>query len=185
MNQKIDISQVKLSNERILLRPWTQGDLDDLFEYAKMDDCSSRAGWMKVKDLNTANFFLKHFIEDHDTFAIEYQNKVIGNLSIHRYPEVVYPKLHRYLGVEIGFVLSKDYWGQGIMKEAIELVIEYLFKEVKIDFILASHFANNIQSAKVLRKVGFKLLEDNSVKKENLVNKNLVNYILINHLKYN
>ena len=185
MNQKIDIRDISLKGERIILRPWNYNDLDDLYEYAKMDDCSSRAGWMKVKNLDTAKFFLGHFVEDHDTFAIEYQNKVIGNLSIHRYPEILYPKLNRYLGTEIGFVLNKDYWGQAIMKEAIDLVIDYLFKDLQIDFILASHFLDNQQSARVLNKCGFKVLNKEILAADRVINKNLLNYILVNPLKKN
>ena len=181
MNQKIDISQISLKGERITLRAFRASDLADLYEYAAIEDCSSRAGWMKVKDLDTAKFFLKHFIEDQDTFAIEYQNKVIGNLSIHRYPEMIYPKLNSYLGTEIGFVLHKAYWGQGLMPEAIKLVIDYLFNDLEIHFILASHFANNLQSKRVLEKCDFKEFNQQIRTYPSQINKNLVNHILINH----
>lgn len=57
---------------------------------------------------------------------------------------------------EIGCVLSKDYWGQGLMPEAINEVINYLFNEKKLDIIFYGHFVSNNQSARVSEKCGFK-----------------------------
>lgn len=37
MNATIDISNVRLKTERLTLRPWTLQDLDDFYEYAKVD----------------------------------------------------------------------------------------------------------------------------------------------------
>ena len=45
MNAEIDISNVRLYTERLLLRPWTQDDLDDLFEYASVPGVGEMAGW--------------------------------------------------------------------------------------------------------------------------------------------
>lgn len=56
---------------------------------------------------------------------------------------------------EIGCVLSKDYWGQGLMPEAINEVIKYLFIEKGLDIIFYGHFVRNNQSARVSEKCGF------------------------------
>lgn len=37
MNVYIDISNTILETERLILRPWSQEDLDDFFEYASVD----------------------------------------------------------------------------------------------------------------------------------------------------
>jgi len=58
-------------------------------------------------------------------------------------------------GREIGYVLSKDYWGRGLMPEAVKAVIQYLFEAENLDFIIAGHFKRNAQSARVIQKCGF------------------------------
>ncbi len=37
MNKPIDISNVVLRTERLILRPWTLDDVDDMYEYAKVE----------------------------------------------------------------------------------------------------------------------------------------------------
>ena len=46
MNATIDISNTVLKTERLILRPWRQEDLDDFYEYAKVDGVGQMAGWL-------------------------------------------------------------------------------------------------------------------------------------------
>jgi ribosomal-protein-alanine N-acetyltransferase len=62
-------------------------------------------------------------------------------------------------GREIGYVLSKDYWGQGLMPEAVKAVIDWLFEEEKLDFIMVGHFDWNNQSRRVIEKCGFQYVK--------------------------
>ena len=71
------------------------------------------------------------FIEEKKTFAIEYNGKVIGSIGIEKYPESELEEFKEKRGREIGYALSKDYWGQGIVAEGVNKIIEYLFNEVK------------------------------------------------------
>ena len=45
MNTEIDISNVALHTGRMILRPWRQTDLDDLYAYASVDGVGQMAGW--------------------------------------------------------------------------------------------------------------------------------------------
>ncbi|MBO4535015.1 MAG: GNAT family N-acetyltransferase, partial [Clostridia bacterium] len=54
-----------------------------------------------------------------------------------------------------GYVLSRDYWGQGLMPEAVEAVIDYLFGTLGYDFVTCGHFEWNAQSRRVIEKCGF------------------------------
>jgi len=70
------------------------------------------------------------------------------------------PELASLSGRSIGYVLSKDYWGQGLMPEALQAVIRYLFESEKLDFLLISHFTWNRQSRRVIEKCGFAFLRE-------------------------
>ena len=99
------------------------------------------------------------FMEEKKTFALEYSGKVIGSLGIEFYKEADYPEFSHLAGREIGYVLSKDYWGQGLMPEAVQTVIRYLFEIEELDFLICGHFPRNARSRRVVEKSGFRYIK--------------------------
>ena len=156
MNADIDITGVVLKTERMTLREWQLSDLDDFYEYCSVDGVGQMAGWLPHKNREESLSILKHFISGKKTFAIEYEGKVIGSLGIEMYSEDEFPELNDYECREIGYVLSKDYWGRGIMPEAVREAMRYLFEDVGLDLILCGHFIDNRQSSRVQQKCGFR-----------------------------
>lgn len=159
MNAKIDISSVILHTERLLLRPWRTEDLADLYAYARVDGVGQMAGWQPHESLEQSRNILDSFIEHRKTFALEFGGRVIGSLGIEEYNEAQLPELSALLGREIGYVLSKDFWGRGLMPEAVRAVVRYLFETEGLDFILVGHFEHNRRSARVIEKCGFRYLK--------------------------
>ena len=155
MNAEIDISNVVLRTERLILRPWRESDLDDFFEYASVDGVGEMAGWSHHKTKEETQAILTAFINGKKTFAIERGGKVIGSLGIEKYDEEKLLEFSDKSGRELGFVLSKAYWGNGYMAEAVRAVIDYLFKQVGLDFIACRYFTDNPQSKRVQEKCGF------------------------------
>ncbi|MBR3348928.1 MAG: GNAT family N-acetyltransferase, partial [Solobacterium sp.] len=78
-----------------------------------------------------------------------------GSLSIEKYNEEHFPEFQDVRAREIGYVLSKEYWGRGMMPEAVKEVIRWLFEEMDLDMIFCGHFLWNTQSARVMEKCGF------------------------------
>lgn len=159
MNTTIDISNVTLKTNRMVIRPWRQPDLDDFYEYASVDGVGQMAGWRPHKNKAESQTILDMFIAEKKTFALEYEEKVIGSLGIECYNEKQFPELSEYRGREIGYVLSKAYWGHGLMPEAVREVIRYLFEDCGLDFITSGYFLYNRQSARVQEKCGFHFLK--------------------------
>jgi ribosomal-protein-alanine N-acetyltransferase len=56
--------------------------------------------------------------------------------------------------VELGYVLSDQYWNQGIMTEVVSKIIQFGFEEVGLERIQARCMVDNTGSAKVMEKVG-------------------------------
>lgn len=156
MNTEIDISQVVLHTERLILRPWKPSDLEDFYAYASVDGVGQMAGWKPHGSREESQRILDRFIAHKRTFALEYRGKVIGSLGIERYDEEKFPEFADLKCREIGYVLSKDYWGQGLMPEAVREAIRYLFEDVGLDVILCGHFLSNHQSGRVQEKCGFR-----------------------------
>ena len=156
MNKPIDISNVVLKTDRLTLRPFRESDLSDFFEYAKVDGVGQMAGWLPHKNLDESRAILDMFIREKKTLALKHQGKVIGSLGIDLYNEQDYPEFAALQGREIGYVLSKDYWGQGLMPEAVTAVIQYLFDVENLDFLICGHFERNARSRRVIEKCGFR-----------------------------
>ena len=159
MNAQIDISNTVLKTERLILRNWRQEDLDDFYEYAKVDGVGQMAGWLPHESKETTQMVLDSFISGKKTFALELDGKVIGSLGIENYKEEEFPELDALPGRSIGYVLSKDYWGQGLMPEAVKAVQKYLFEDAGFDFLVVSHYVWNGQSRRVIQKSGFMYLK--------------------------
>ena len=155
MNAPIDIRNVVLETERMVLRPWRSNDLADLYEYASVDGVGQMAGWLPHNNKDFSKQILDMFIAEHKVLAIEFDGKVIGSLGIEEYDEKLHPELAALSGREIGYVLSKEYWGQGLMPEAVQAVIAYAFSKLQLDFLVVGHFVWNNQSRRVIEKCGF------------------------------
>jgi len=156
MNREIDITSIRLTTSRLVLREFTKDDLKDLYEYASVPGVGEMAGWNHHQNIEESSSILDSFIEGKHTFAIEYNDKVIGSLGLENYNEGLFPELDPLMGKELGFVIGKDYWGQGIVKEACEAVIKWLFLWLQLDFVSCVYFLENKQSQRVQEKIGFK-----------------------------
>lgn len=180
MNTKIDITNVVLKTNRLTLRPWRESDLSDFYEYARVDGVGQMAGWLPHRNLEESRTILAHFIEGKHVFALEYQGKAIGSLGVEEYKEKNYPEFSHLQGREIGYVLSKDYWGQGLMPEAVKAVIQWLFDAEKLDFIMVGHFDWNNQSRRVIEKCGFQYIKTVPYQTRFNTTENALDYILYN-----
>jgi ribosomal-protein-alanine N-acetyltransferase len=56
---------------------------------------------------------------------------------------------------EIGYWLAKPFWGQGLMAEAIKLMLRFCFVELKLHRVQAHVFPANKASLRLLEKAGF------------------------------
>lgn len=157
-NVKIDVSGVLLETNRLYLRQFKEEDLDDFYDYAKVNGVGEMAGWLHHEDLETTRKVLKHFINGKNVFAIVFKKnaKVIGSIGIHESDDSTPLKFElKHFRRNMGYILSRDYWGAGIMPEAAAKVIEYCFTKTKTTMITCGHFTENKQSKRVIEKLGF------------------------------
>ena len=161
MNAPIDVTNICLETKRIILRPWRESDLHDLYEYACVPGVGEMAGWNHHQSPEESQRILTSFIRNKKTFALELKEskKVIGSVGIEpRDEDAGLPGVLQ--GREIGYVLSKDYWGQGLMTEAVMAVIDFCFTALKYDYLTCGHFNHNDRSRRVVEKCGFRYLKD-------------------------
>lgn len=161
MNAPIDVTNIRIETERLILRPWLDSDLDDLFEYASVEGVGEMAGWKHHESKEESHKILTMFREGKKTFALERkgENKVIGSLGLEECDRTE-ADMGELQGREVGYVLSQDYWGQGLMPEAVQAVIRYCFQTLHYDFLLCGHFERNNKSRRVIEKCGFSYVKN-------------------------
>ncbi len=155
MNAKIDVTGIRIETERLLLRPWREDDLEDFYAYASVPGVGEMAGWNHHNSREESAQILELFIRGKKTFALELKEtgRVIGSLGLEELdPD---PVGEGKLGREIGYVLSRDYWGRGLMSEAVRAVIDYCFRVLNYDYLTCGHFSWNDRSRRVVEKCGF------------------------------
>lgn len=99
-------------------------------------------------------------------FAIMVDDKVVGSIGIFRQGNI-----HSQTA-ELGYYIAEEYWGKGIMTEAVKQICAYVFAKSDIIRIYAEPFAYNIASCRVLEKVGFQYegtLRSNAVKNSKVI----------------
>lgn len=161
MDVCVNINGIELKTERLLIRPWNYSDLNDFFEYASVCGVGEMAGWNHHKSIEESREILEIFINEHKTFALEFKDnkKVIGSVGIEKI-NPLYDSYENMYGKEIGYVLSKDYWGRGLMTEAVKRVIDYCFDDLRLDYLWISHWIKNDKSRRVIEKCGFEFVKD-------------------------
>lgn len=153
----------------VLIRPWTDKDVDNLVKYA--DNINI---WNNLR-----NYFPHPYTTDHAkswisssaaatpiiNFAIDFEGEAIGGIGLIFNTDVY------VLSAEIGYWIGEPFWGKGIATEAIRQMTEYSFYYFDIVRIYAEVFENNKASMRALEKNGFYLegVRRKSVFKNNLL----------------
>lgn len=171
----------KLETKRLILRKVNENDYKDAFKnWCYSDKVDRYVMWTKHQNEEETKEFYDQWIEEYDEktykWIIELKkiNEVVGTITISK-------KFLSYGTCELGYCLSDKYWNQGIMTEAVNEVIRFLFEECEADTIWAQFLENNAASGKVMEKVGMKYegrLRSRIFDKDNLRNDLLAYSIL-------
>lgn len=145
-----------LETERLLLRPITIEDKNDIFQYRSDKETNKYQGWIPetLDDVETFIGKISSKIDIPDTwfqFVIVDKeiNKIVGDLGIH------------FLGgdnkqAEIGCTLNKNHQNKGYASEAICKVMDYLFQDLDKHRIVTSIDPDNTDSIRLVERLGFR-----------------------------
>jgi ribosomal-protein-alanine N-acetyltransferase len=169
MNAPVDLSKITFETERLLLRAPQEQDLEDFFCYASIPGVGEMAGWNHHRDRNESAKILAMMIKKKKTLALilKAENRMIGTIGLEMHKDKLGSKFEPLFGREIGYAMSKTYWGQGLMPEAVTRVIQHCFGSLKWDYLVCNYRGNNPQSARVAEKCGFKVYKDTILQDRN------------------
>lgn len=135
-----------LETNRLILRRYSDDDLDDLFEYLS-DDAVVKFEPYRAMNLEETKENLKWRIETDEMIAVELKekHKMIGNIYLGK---------RDFNSLEIGYVFNRAFWGKGYAKESCEAIVKYSFQK-GIHRIFAECDPENVNSWKLLESLGF------------------------------
>ncbi len=142
-----------IKTERLELRRFTTEDANAMYEnWAKDERVTKFLTWEPHKSPDATRMLLESWCTDYENknyyqWAIVFEGKVVGSISVVRISE-------DNDCAEIGYCIGYDYWGKGIVTEAANAVIDFLFSEVNTNRVVICHAVKNPASGKVAQKCG-------------------------------
>lgn len=149
---------ILIETPRLILRRFTMDDTQAMYEnWASDPEVTRYLTWPTHNSPEVSAMVLKNWVENYESedyylWAIVQKasgNAPIGSISAD-------PRNNKAETVHIGYCIGKQWWHQGIMSEALQAVIDFLFDEVGAQRIDARHDTNNPNSGAVMRKCGMK-----------------------------
>ena len=141
-----------IETERLILRPFLQGDEQDLFAYLKTPTVNCFA-CMKINSPAELEAALAERKKESDYFAIvlKDENKVIGEIFAHPEPENATADTFSPC-----WMLNPNYCGKGYGYEAAKAFFHYLFTEKGARRLYAYTEDYNLASQKLCEKLGMR-----------------------------
>ncbi len=144
--------ELKLKN--CTIRPWQFGDEESLVRHANNYNV-----WRNLRDrfphpytLNDAREWVQMASKEQSqtNFAITVGGEAVGGIGL-----VLKDDIYRRTA-EIGYWLGEEFWGRGIVTEAVRALTDWSFEHFDLSRIYAGVLEWNPASMRVLEKAGYR-----------------------------
>jgi ribosomal-protein-alanine N-acetyltransferase len=145
----------ELETERLLLRKMRFDDAEAMFAYASDPEVTRYVLWDTHPSIEDREGFLRSAMEGYERgdfggwgVVLKDDGAFVGTCGI----DVGYAPEHAR--AELGYVLSREHWGKGLMPEAVRAVIRFGFGRMGLNRVEARCITENTASARVMGKAG-------------------------------
>ncbi|MCL2203731.1 MAG: GNAT family N-acetyltransferase [Defluviitaleaceae bacterium] len=153
---------VTLETEKLILRRFIISDLEPMFynvwsnynvlKWTNYEPMNSIEDVLYPNKIFTEKWFAKYDNLDYYNWAIQLKST---NGLIGRVRGGWLNKMDERIGqIELAYELGENWWGQGIMTEAVKRVIDFFFTEIGYNRVYAGHASENPASGRVMKKCG-------------------------------
>lgn len=139
--------------DNLTLRPWMESDAECLYHFAKNPNVGPIAGWPPHQSIEDSLNVIRTIFSKRETYAIVKDEIPIGCVGF-----LFHPDTNHWWGegaCELGYWIAEEYWGNGYATEASKVLINHAFSNLEVSSIYATYKVGNIQSRRVLEKLGF------------------------------
>ena len=141
-----------LQTKRLILRPWSENDAEELYKYASDPEVGPPAGWPPHTSVENSREIIRTVLSAPETYAVclKENGKPIGSVGLHRNDLA-----ERDDEYELGYWIGKPFWGQGLIPEASRELLRYAFEDLGMNRIWCGYYDGNEKSRRVQEKLGF------------------------------
>lgn len=144
-----------LTGQKINLRYPTLDDVDSITHFAN-DEAISKFTFVPypycqqdaIDFIELADNERKNETGLHFGIELKETKKIIGMIGLNIIN-------HVHLRTEVGYWVARNFWGQGIALEALNLMVEHCFYDKNLERVYAFVRPDNVASWKLLEKAGF------------------------------
>lgn len=146
---------MRLETERLFLRPWEDGDAEDLYRYARDPAVGPIAGWPAHQSIEDSRAVLANVLSGPEDFAIclKETGHPVGSISLHLAGDT--DMTEKPDECEMGYWLGKPFWGRGLMTEAAREMLRHAFEDCGMNRVWIGYYDGNERSHRVQEKCGF------------------------------
>jgi RimJ/RimL family protein N-acetyltransferase len=147
-----------LQTDRLLLRPFEEGDLDEYADIAADPDVNRYLGsdpMDRIQAWQSMAYFLGHErLRGWSNNAVieTATGRLLGRCGLYR-PE-------GWPGLEVGWLLGRFAWGRGFATEAATSWRDWAFAVVQTEELISVIHRDNVRSMKVAERIGHRFLRD-------------------------
>ena len=151
-----------IETKRLLLRPCEPGDWEDYLAYFNDPEMWRMLGYRPFTREEDFRGDFQWRLENPGVTALvlKESGRLIGHICVAAlYPPLLErEELKGKQGVSLSFSLDRGWRRQGLMREALEALLDELFRSDGIDFVNSGYFSFNEASAALHRSLGFRTL---------------------------
>lgn len=151
------IGTLRIETRRLILRRFTVADAQAMYDnWASDPEVTKFLTWPTHSSVEITKMVLSDWVAGYEKpdfyqWAIEFKEigQPIGSISVVSHND-------RAELVHIGYCIGRNWWHKGIMSEALQAVMDFLFDQVGANRIESRHDPRNPHSGAVMRKCGMK-----------------------------
>ena len=145
-----------LETPRLRLRKLLMTDSQDIYEYSKDPLVAKHVLWDPHRSVAESRSYIRYMQRKYRTdeayswgIELKAEKRIIGTIGF----MWIQPENN---AAEVGYSLSRMYWNQGIMTEALSKLLEYGFRTLNLNRIEEQHETDNPASGAVMRHCGMR-----------------------------
>ena len=143
-----------IRTRRLTLRPARMSDAEDLYEYSRDPAVAKHVLWDAHTSIHQTRSYIRYLIRQYKNglpssfvITITETGKAVGTIGFMWIQQ-------ENRSAEVGYSLSRAYWNQGIMTEALTALLDFGFLKLNLNRIEAQHESDNPASGRVMAKAG-------------------------------
>ena len=151
-----------IETERLILRPWRDEDAEVLYKYASDPDVGPAGGWAPHTSVEDSLEIIRTVFNAPEVYAVVLKStgEPVGSCGI-MFSESLHSADVQPTEGEIGYWIGKQYWGQGLIPEAVGALLRRGFEDLRLTAVWCGYYDGNIKSKRVCEKCGFRFHHTN------------------------